>query len=98
MTFTIIFTPKASEEVDITSDWYQEEAPRARARFVEELTAILERLAYAPRQFPIVHKDVRRAVFDRFPYFLVFRIMDAEVHVLACLHSRRNPRHWRRRS
>jgi toxin ParE1/3/4 len=43
-------------------------------------------------------RDVRRARCRRFPYALFFRVIDETVHVIACFHSRRDPRQWQRRS
>ena len=41
--------------------------------------------------------DVRRARLRTFPYGLFFRVVDDGVFVIACFHSSRDPRVWRRR-
>ena len=55
-------------------DWYEEEAPGLGRRFREALDAVVERMSAHPRQFPIVFKNLRRALLRRFPYSLFFAI------------------------
>jgi len=51
-----------------------------------------------PRQFPVVFKNVRRALLRRFPYSLFFVIeTDETLSVIACFHASRNPARWQRR-
>jgi plasmid stabilization system protein ParE len=66
-------------------------------RFAAEIARVVERIAAAPQQFPIVFRDVRRARCRGFPYALLFRIVDETVYAIACFHSSRDPRQWQRR-
>ena len=52
-----------------------------------------------PLQFPIFHKNVRRALLRRFPYVLFFVIEDDDrLLVIAGIDSSRDPAHWRKRT
>jgi toxin ParE1/3/4 len=58
----------------------------------------VERISANPRQFPVVHKDIRRTLLQRFPYTLMFVIeADDTVTVIACFHGSRDPSEWQRR-
>jgi plasmid stabilization system protein ParE len=60
--------------------------------------AVVERMISNPRQFPVVHNDVRRALLRRFPYASMFVIDDdGSPIVLACFHGSRDPARWQRR-
>jgi toxin ParE1/3/4 len=50
-----------------------------------------------PRQFPIVFKNVRRALLRCF-LLAVFVVEDNALIVIACFHASRNPLHWRKRT
>ncbi len=53
-----------------------------------------------PQQFPVVHRDKRRALLKRFPYglyFLYFRIELTSAVVVGCFHGHRNPTAWKSR-
>ena len=60
---------------------------------------VVQRLTANPQQFPIVHKNVRRALLRRFPYALMFVIeADTTLTVIACFHGSRDPARWQKRS
>jgi hypothetical protein len=61
------------------------------------LFTLVERITNSPRQFPIVFKNVRRALLHRFPYALFFVVEGNSLTVIACFHASRNPSHWQGR-
>jgi len=66
-------------------------------RFRAEIENVVERMAANPRQFAIVFTTLRRARAKKFPYSLFFSIEAEELLVVACFHSKRDPRHWQNR-
>ena len=90
---SVVLTPAAQAEVIEAQDWYEREAPGLGASFRAEVERVVHRLAANPLQFP----DVRRARLRTFPYGLFFWVVDDGVFVIACFHSSRDPRVWRRR-
>jgi toxin ParE1/3/4 len=63
----VIFTRAASTELIEAQDWYENEAPGLGRRFRQAVDAVIERMSASPRQFPAIHKNVRRACFAAFP-------------------------------
>jgi plasmid stabilization system protein ParE len=51
-----------------------------------------------PEAGPIVHRDLRRLLLRSFPFAIYYRLTVERVEVRACLHQRRHPGAWRRRS
>ena len=97
MTTFVVFTAAARDEVAGAFDWYERQAPGVGSRFVAELDRVVGRLAANPEQFPLAHKDVRRALMRRFPYALFFRVNVGRIQILACFHTSRDPGRWRTR-
>jgi plasmid stabilization system protein ParE len=94
----VIFTPIARQELMDACDWYDNESPGLRARFLAEVDNVVERVAANPNQFPVVRKTIRRALLRRFPYALMFVVEpDHDITVIACFHGSRNPARWQRR-
>ena len=94
----VIFTRTASAELIDAQDWYENEAPGLGRRFRQAVEAVIERMSASPRQFPAIHKNVRRALLRRFPYALMFVIEpDDALTVVACFHGSRDPAHWQKR-
>jgi plasmid stabilization system protein ParE len=96
---SVIFTPAARAETIQAQDWYDDESPGLGERFESAVDDILQRIRENPRQFPIVRKDIRRALLHRFPFALMFILRgDERVTVIACFHGSRNPARWRLRT
>jgi toxin ParE1/3/4 len=95
----VIFTRTARVELIDAQDWYENEAQGLGRRFRVAVDAVIERMSYNLRQFPVVHKSIRRALLRRFPYALMFVIeADDTLIVIACFHGSRDPENWQKRA
>lgn len=83
--------PLAQLDIKEAERWYEKEAVRGDD-FLAAAEATIGRIQESPFQFPIVWRDVRRALLRRFPYGLFFRVETDTVVVIACFHGRRDPR------
>lgn len=93
MTHRVVVRPAAEQDITDAADWYATQAPEQLDRFIDEIDAVVGRIAESPRLFRTVHQNVRRAALRVFPY-LVWFILDDEadvVRVLAVTHFRRDP-------
>ncbi|HEX3661873.1 MAG TPA: type II toxin-antitoxin system RelE/ParE family toxin [Acidobacteriaceae bacterium] len=95
--YPVTFTLAARAELTDAQDWYEREVPGLGRRFRAAVDVVIERMAANPRQFPVIHKHVRRALLRRFPYALMFVIeADETLTVLACFHGSRDPARWQK--
>jgi len=94
---SVVFSPAAWAELIEARDWYAARNAELADRFVAEVESVVARIAAAPQQFLVVHRDVRRARCRRFPYALFFRIGGGTLQVIACFHGKRDPHQWQRR-
>ncbi|MFZ0305414.1 MAG: type II toxin-antitoxin system RelE/ParE family toxin [Terracidiphilus sp.] len=95
---TIIFTQAARQELIDAQDWYERESPGLGRHFRLAIESAVDRISANPDQFPIVHKNIRRALLRRFPYALMFVAeSDDGITVIACFHGSRDPARWQRR-
>lgn len=79
-------------------DWYEGEATGLGRRFRQAIDALVERMSANPRQFPVVFKNVRRALLRRFPYSLFFVTEGETLLVIACFHASRDSLQWKKRT
>jgi plasmid stabilization system protein ParE len=96
--YSVIFTQAAREELIEAQDWYEGEATGLGRRFRQAINVVIDRMIDNLHQFPIVFKNVRRALLRRFPYTLFFVVEDDALIVIACFHASRDPSHWQRRT
>ena len=95
---SVVFSPAARAELIEARDWYAARNAELADRFIAEVENVVAPIAASAQQFPVVHRDVRRARCRRFPYALFFRVVGRTLQVIACFHSKRDPRQWQRRS
>lgn len=95
----VLYRAEAAADLAQAWSWYEAQRPGlgdAFRRSVEMSSRIVRDL---PDAFPVVERDVRRALVHRFPHAVYYRgIRPDEIEILACLHNRRSPRVWRRRT
>jgi toxin ParE1/3/4 len=65
--------------------------------FLEQLQAVLDRIAETPELFGVVHEKIRAATLRRFPYVVYFRLEAVRIYVIAVQHGRRHSRRWQSR-
>jgi plasmid stabilization system protein ParE len=88
---TVVYRSDALADVVGAKNWYDAQQPGLGEEFVVALDRSLSLITRMPGSFPIVHRDVQRALLRRFPYALYFRQRDEAIEVIACLHTRRDP-------
>jgi plasmid stabilization system protein ParE len=94
---SLIVRPEAAADIEAAHAWYENQRPGLGNEFLIALSTMFEVLVEHPRRHRCVHRDIHRANLRRFPYGIFFRIVQADVVVIACFHARRNPRAWQRR-
>jgi plasmid stabilization system protein ParE len=92
-----IVRPLAEADLEDATRWYDAERSGLSGRLLSDVDRTFSRIAERPLQFPLIARDVRRALLHTFPYAVYFRAPDDAVVVLAVLHLRRNPKVWRGR-
>jgi len=95
---TLEIRPAAKREFDEASDWYRDEDPVLRDKFVSSVEKALDDISRTPLVFPVVFGSaVHRATIKRFPYSIFFAVAHDLVVVLSIFHDSRNPIIWRGR-
>lgn len=94
MSRAFVVRPQAESELDEAATWYSERSQGLGAEFVRVVDAAFAAIQRNPLQFPVVHREVRRAVLRRFPYAVLFTESELEIVVLSVFHSRRDPKRW----
>ena len=93
----VYFRPEAADESIDAGEWYEARRPGLGREFADALKEVVSRIAHDPLLFPAALGEVRRAVLNRFPYAVYFRISDEDIVVLA-VHGRQDPRTWQQRT
>jgi plasmid stabilization system protein ParE len=90
----IVTRPRAATEIEAGYRWYERERPGLGEEFLEAVNNMVQLIADHAERFPIVHRGTRRVLLARFPFSILYRLKAGHVVVVACFHSKRDPRAW----
>ena len=94
----LVVRPAAEADIVEAALWYEQRSPGLGPEFLRAVDVSLAEIARMPERYPVIHRELRRALLPRFPYGIYFLAMPDAVIVVACIHARRDPRRWQERS
>ncbi|MGE0438994.1 MAG: type II toxin-antitoxin system RelE/ParE family toxin [Gemmatimonadales bacterium] len=98
MTVRLHVEPTADSEIIEAFEWYRARSRLVARTFLETIDGTLAQIRESPELFPLVHKELRRALVPRFPYAVFFTAESDRIRVVGVVHGKRHPRRWQRRS
>ena len=94
----LIIRPDAERDLAEAYGWYEARVPGLGSDFLMSIDAALSSIQRTPEMYPIVYKNVRRALVRRFPYGIFYLVEEDRIVVLGILHARRDPKTWQDRA
>jgi plasmid stabilization system protein ParE len=97
MSYSLVLLPAVLREI---TDTLREREPFGTGgALLAELGAVFDKIRERPRRYPILYREVHRALTVRFHFAVFFEIVEerAEIVILAVLHQRRDPALWPKR-
>jgi plasmid stabilization system protein ParE len=88
------FTELAETELREATRYYANLGPELAALFRTEAETAARRILAHPRAWTVELGEVRRFLFNRFPYKLLYAIEADHIVVLAVAHQHRHPDYW----
>ena len=89
--------PVARREMLRAAQWYDQRVPGLGSELLDEIRTGLLAIRDFPLAQPIIDPPFRRALVDRFPYALIYRIEAEDIVIVAVANLKRRPGYWRRR-
>jgi toxin ParE1/3/4 len=93
----ISFHPTARRELRKYQRWYLDRSESAAAGFEHEIDHAISRILEAPHRYPLTVRGRRRFVLVKYPFDVIYRVLDGEVEIMAVAHHSRRPEYWARR-
>ena len=92
------FHPEATSELAASAAWYGEHSSKAAREFLVAVDVAIISIAADPKRF--VHVDDRHQACSviKFPFQIVYRVLDDRIVVIAVAHAKRRPGYWRERA
>ena len=97
MSLPVVTRPAAAADIETAYRWYEKERAGLGSEFLDAVEKLVRVVAENPERFPVIRKDVRRAILKRFPYSIFYRVTSNHIVVIACFHGKRDPKGWQSR-
>jgi len=92
-----VFHKSAFEELNKTVDYYQDCEINLGYDFLEEVYAAIKRIQAYPEAWSPFSSRTRRCLIHRFPYFVVYLVINSEIKIIAIANSNQKPNYWQKR-
>jgi hypothetical protein len=91
MAYKIIIRPLAALEIVEAYDWYESRQEGLGLKFLEELDTLYTKLLDNPNIYGYFEKPVREGKLSRFPYTIVYEVIDETIVVYSVFMAKQNP-------
>lgn len=98
MSYEISFRPEAEKDIEDAALWYERQRPGLGRAFLKEVSDALNTITEQPLMYPIIYRDIHRALTHKFPFGVFYQIDKKSIIVFAILHVSRNPHLWKNRT
>jgi plasmid stabilization system protein ParE len=86
------YHPAIEGELAEIRDYYNERSRNLGDDFINEFERQVLSIATTPSHWMVVRGDMRRALMKRFPYLILFRVVNnAVIRITVIKHERRHP-------
>ena len=91
------FHPEAEIEFFEAIDYYEDCGEGLGLEFSREIFATIKRIIRFPMAWSQYSFNSRRCLLKRFPFGIVYRIVQDEIIIFAVMQSNREPDYWKNR-
>ncbi len=94
----IHFRPEAESDIEKAAVWYEKQREGLGNDFLDELLIACDTILENPNLYPLVHRQIRRAVIQRFPFGIYYQLEEGFILIVAVMHGSRHPKRWQKRT
>ena len=98
MKYKLIVRPEAEAKLEEAYVWYEQQVAGLGSQFLLAVDVVIHAIRRNPLQYPIAHKDLRRALTRKFPFQIFFVMHDTQIVIISVFHGMRDPSVWQSRN
>lgn len=87
----------AEQELNEAFDYYNDQCQGLGYEFAAEIRSTIERIVNFPKAWTKISPRARRCFTNKFPFGVLYQICDDTILVIAIMHMKRDPIHWKKR-
>ena len=91
------FHEEAESEFLEAIEYYEECEIGLGIRFSKEVNSTIYRICHFPNSWEKIDAFTHRCLVNKFPYGILYRIVDEQIRIMAVMHLNRKPGYWMER-
>jgi hypothetical protein len=91
------FHPAAKIELNEGVDYYEECQAGLGLKFLKEIYSTIQHILKYPQAWSPLSINTRRCLTNRFPYGIIYQILDNEIYIIAVMHLKKKPFYYEER-
>lgn len=92
MDFEIVMMDPAYDDLDEAIYYYESQSQGLGSRFYQDVLLQFEKLKTKPQYYKFYVENFRRILLDKFPYLIIYKIMEKQVIIYAIVYGGRDPK------
>jgi plasmid stabilization system protein ParE len=91
MTYHLSLSPNAEADLLESALWYESRQIGLGEKFTKKAEGYLFRIQNNPLHFPLKKGNLREAYIQKFPFVIIYEIVENEIVVFAIFNTHQNP-------
>lgn len=93
----LLLHPLALEEIIEAKNFYNSKVGGLGNHLFDEIDRAFKLIVETPVTWPTYNENLHRFILKRFPFSIIYRILEDKVQVIAFMHQHRKPLYWKKR-
>jgi len=93
----VSFHPDSREEFFKSINYYEERYDGLGLEFAKEIYSTIQRIIQFPKAWSKLSESTRRCLVNRFPYGVIYSMIENEIFIIAVMQLNREPGYWKKR-
>ncbi|MBS1572675.1 MAG: type II toxin-antitoxin system RelE/ParE family toxin [Bacteroidetes bacterium] len=91
MDYKLVLKPRAENDLANGIEWYESKQKGLSIKFLKCVEKYLERIHKNPLHYPLKKNQYREAFIEKFPYMIIYEVLENEVVVFSVFNTDQNP-------
>ena len=91
MNFELLIQDEAWLDIQKACEWYDEQKAGLGIELLDEIEQCYRNILENPERYPYINQIFRRIRTERFPYLIVYKIVDEKIIIMRIRHIKQKP-------
>ena len=91
MIYQLSLSPNAESDLLESALWYESQQIGLGEKFVQKVESYFVRIKNNPLHFPLKKGNFREAYIQKFPYVIIYQIIEYNIIIFAVFNTHQNP-------